>query len=100
MKDSDLIRGEINRTARRIDETLDALGERTREAGRTAARWGLVAAAAAAAIAGVIGVYVWRRRRNAIGRVRPDAATLHAVPGGREESGQAWRPTRRAPRSS
>jgi len=99
VKDSEIIRDEINRTTRRIEETLDALGERTREAGRTAATWGLVAAAAAAAIAGIVGVYVWRRRRNAIARPRPDAAKLHAVPAGREESGQAWRPTPRERRS-
>lgn len=64
MKDSEIIRDEINRTTRRIEETLDVLSARTREAGRTAAAWGLVAAGAAAAIAGIVGVYVWRRRRS------------------------------------
>jgi hypothetical protein len=62
VKDSDVIRDEINRTTQRIEETLDALSDRTRQAGRTAATWGPVAAAAAAAIAGIVGVYVWRRR--------------------------------------
>jgi hypothetical protein len=79
VKDSELIRDEITQTVRRIDETVDALSDRSREAGRTAATWGLVAAAAAAAIAGIVGVYVWRRRRSQRPAL-PDPAVYRTLP--------------------
>lgn len=82
MKDSELIRDEITRTVRRIDETLDALGDRSREAARTAATWGFVAAVAAAAVAGIVGVYVWQRKRSQP-RALPDPAVYRTQPSDR-----------------
>jgi len=57
--ESDIIREEIDRTVRRIDADLQLLAERTRRATRTAGRWMLIAATAAAALTAVA---IWRYR--------------------------------------
>jgi hypothetical protein len=87
--DSDIIREEIDRTVRRIDEDLQRLAERTQRATRTAARWMAVAATAAAALT-VIAIWRYRssrKRRIAAGSERP-AVPLRSVTG---ESGRGLR---------
>jgi hypothetical protein len=69
--DSDIIREEIDRTVHRIDEDLQLLGERTRQATRTARRWTLIAATAAAAITAVA---IWRYRASRRRRIESSAA--------------------------
>jgi len=65
--DSDLIRREIEATARRIDAELQLLASRTRRTARTTVGWSAIVIAAAGLITGVM---LWRRRRRASARVR------------------------------
>ena len=57
--DSDVIRTEIETTARRIDEDLRRLAERTRRATHTAVTWTAIALTTAGALAAIV---FWRRQ--------------------------------------
>jgi len=61
--DSDVIRQEIDRTSRRIEETSQLLARRTREVGRTAIRWAVIGATTAAISTAVVAGIIWYRRR-------------------------------------
>jgi hypothetical protein len=67
---SDDIRQEIDRTTRRIDERLQTLTQRTREARRVAITWTMIGATAVAVTACVAAAVVWYRRTRSAPRPR------------------------------
>jgi len=74
--DSDVIRQEIDRTVRRIEQTSHLLARRTREMSRTAVIWAVVGATTVAIGTAVVAGTLWYRRRRGESAARPRQAPL------------------------
>ena len=74
--DSDVIRQEIDRTSRRIEQTSQLLARRTREMTRTALTWAVVGATTVAISTAVVAGIIWYRRRRSESAARPRQAPL------------------------
>ena len=62
--DSDVIRQEIERTSRRIEQTSQLLARRTREISRTAVTWAVIGVTTVAISSAVVAGIIWYRRRR------------------------------------
>ena len=62
--DSGVIRQEIDRTSRRIEQTTQLLVRRTREMSRTALTWAVIGATTVAIGTAVVAGIIWYRRRG------------------------------------
>ena len=74
--DSDVIRQEIDRTSRRIEQTTQLLVRRTREMSRTALTWAVIGATTVAISTAVVAGIIWYRRRRGGSAPRPRQAPL------------------------
>jgi hypothetical protein len=74
--DSDVIRQEIDRTSRRIEQTAQLLARRTREISRTAVTWAVIGATTVAIGTAVVAGIVWYRRRRGESAPHPRQAPL------------------------
>jgi len=74
--DSDVIRQEIDRTSRRIEQTTQLLARRTRDMSRTAVKWAVVGATTVAIGTAVVAGIIWYRRRLRASGPRPRQAPL------------------------
>ena len=74
--DSDVIRQEIDRTRRRIDQTSQLLVRRTREVSRTALTWAVIGATTVAIGTAIVTGIIWYRRRRGESASRPRQAPL------------------------
>lgn len=74
--DSDVIRQEVDRTVRRIEQTSQLLARRTREMSRTAVMWAVVGATTVAIGTAVFAGILWYRRRRGESAPRPRQAPL------------------------
>jgi hypothetical protein len=67
---SDVIREEIDRATRRIEQKVQMLTQRAREARRVAVTWTMVGATAVAVTACLAAAVVWYRRNRSAPRPR------------------------------
>jgi len=74
--DSGVIRQEIDRTSRRIEQTTQLLVRRTREMSRTALTWAVIGATTVAISTAVVAGIIWYRRRRGESTARPRQTPL------------------------